>query len=76
MHPSFTFKARIRKKNIHLDTMEKYGVFRETKRKGGKRIWKKIFHDEETSNYCGLQKKINIWGEKSVIQRNGYQLLL
>lgn len=24
----------------------------------------KIFHDEETSNYCGLQKKINIWAKK------------
>lgn len=42
MHPTFTFKARIRKKNIHFDTMKKYGVFRKTKRKERKRIWKKF----------------------------------
>lgn len=33
VHPTFTVKARIRKKKIHLHTMEKYGILRKTKRK-------------------------------------------
>ena len=64
MHPTFTFKARIRKKNIHLDTMEKYGVFRKTKRKQGKRIWKKISTMKKHQTIVVCRRKSTSGGKK------------
>lgn len=54
------------------------GFFGRQKEKNENEFGKNEFgkNDEETSKYCGLHKKINIWLKKSVIQRNGYQLLL